>query len=79
MRVISEIKTCEDWMLKVSFTDGAVRLYDVKPLLASEAFTELKDPNLFKRVRNCSYFIEWENEADLSSDTLYLEGKAVSH
>lgn len=79
MRTISDIKACEDWILTVSFTDGAVRLFDLKPLLASEAFTELKDPDLFKRVRNCSYFIEWENEADLSSDTLYLEGKAVLH
>ncbi len=79
MRTISDVKAYEDWKLKVSFTDGAIRLYDVKPLLSSEAFIELNDPDLFKRVRNCSYFIEWENEADLSSDTLYLEGKEVFH
>lgn len=79
MRAITEIKVYEDWMLKVSFADGAIRLYDVKPLLTCEAFMELNDPVLFKRVRNCSYFIEWDNEADLSSDTLYLEGKELFH
>lgn len=61
MRTISDIKTDEDWKLRVSFPDGAIRLYDMKPLLESEAFIKLNDPDIFKSVSNCSYFIKQTN------------------
>ena len=77
MRNITAISANDDWSLDVSFDDGAHRQFDVKPLLDTEAFTALKNLGVFKRVRNGGYFVEWDNEADLSADTLYLEGKAI--
>jgi hypothetical protein len=77
MRIISAISANNDWSLDVSFNDGARRRFDVKPLLDTEAFIELKNIGLFKRVHNGGYFVEWDNEADLSADTLYLEGKSI--
>jgi hypothetical protein len=56
----------------------AQRRYDVKPLLTCEAFAALSDIDAFKKIRNGGYFVEWESEADLSADTLYLEGKPLS-
>lgn len=74
MRTISQIVACRDWTLDVTFADGSRRIYDVKPLLNTEAFEDLKDFNLFLQVRNCGYFVEWPSGADLSADTLCLAG-----
>ena len=76
MRVIRDREAYQNLTMKVSFTDGAVRMFDIKPLLACEAFEDLKDVKMFLNVHNRAYFVEWDNEADLSADTLYLDGKA---
>ncbi|MDD2735973.1 MAG: DUF2442 domain-containing protein [Desulfuromonadaceae bacterium] len=75
MRVITSIDTGNDWTLDITFDDGARRLFDMKPLLECEAFAALKNIEVFRSIRNGGYFVEWTNEADLSADTLYLEGK----
>lgn len=74
MRTITEISAQDDWTLNILFDNGATRHFDVKPLLGCEAFTELRRIEIFKSVSNHGYFIEWPNEADLSADTLYLQG-----
>lgn len=74
MRIISSVRANDDWTLDVIFADGAERRFDVKSLLNCEAFAELRTIGMFRTVRNGGYFVEWENEADLSADTLYLEG-----
>jgi len=71
---ITAVTANDDWTLDVAFKDGEERRFDVKPLLECEAFADLCNISLFKRIRNGGYFVEWENEADLSADTLYLEG-----
>lgn len=78
MRTITAIRANDDWTLDVSFADGAERRFDVKPLLDCEAFKELRDLSLLKTIRNGGYFVEWDNEADLSADTLYVEGSNIN-
>lgn len=77
MRKISSITTNDDWTLDTCFDNGELCRYDVKPLLDAEAFQGLQDLTMFKTARNGGYFVEWQNEADLSADTLYLEGSPV--
>ena len=77
MRIITEVHANDDLTLDVAFGDGVKRRFDIKPLLGCEAFSPLQNIGLFKTIRNCGYFVEWDNEADLSADTLYLEGKPV--
>jgi hypothetical protein len=67
----------DDWTLDLAFNDGAERRFDVKPLLDLEAFTSLRNIDTFKKIHNGGYFVEWDNEADLSADTLYLEGASI--
>ena len=75
MRSITAVTANDDWTLRVAFADGNERIFDVKPLLDCEAFAELRDISRFRTIRNQGYFVEWDNEADLSADTLYLEGR----
>jgi len=77
MRTITIIRANDDWTLDVAFNDGAERRFDVKPLLTYEAFKPLNNLKAFKAIRNGGYFVEWESEADLSADTLYLEGTSI--
>lgn len=77
MRTITTIHANDDWTLDVVFNDGAERRFDLKPLLDCEVFAPLRTLGLFKTVRNGGYFVEWANEADLSADTLYLQGISI--
>jgi hypothetical protein len=74
MRTITTVRANDDWTIDVSFADGEERRFDLKPLLECEAFVALRNMGMFKAVRNGGYFVEWANAADLSADTLYLEG-----
>lgn len=77
MRNISAIHANDDWTIDVAFDDGAERKFDVKPLLDCEAFEPLRNLNVFKAIRNLGYFVEWNNEVDLSADTLFLDGVSL--
>jgi hypothetical protein len=77
MRTITRVLASRDWTLDVTFADGSRRIFDVKPLLVTEAFEDLKDIGLFLQVRNGGFFVEWPTGADLSADTLCLEGVAA--
>lgn len=77
MKTIKAICAGNDWTLDITFTDGARRLFDMKPLLECEVFEPLRNIEMFRAVSNGGYFVEWPNEADLSADTLYLDGNNV--
>jgi hypothetical protein len=74
---IKDINITNDYCLIIDFETNEKKVFDLKPYLNKPVFQQLNDINYFKLVRNKGYFIEWPNEEDLSSDTLYYEGKAV--
>lgn len=63
----------DDFSLDLTFDDGSVRRFDVKPYLDYEVFKELKRLNYFKQVRIAFNTVQWPNEQDISPATLYLE------
>jgi hypothetical protein len=71
-RVVS-VKPGKNYTLEISFTNGELKSYDVKPLLNTGLFKELKNPALFNSVRPVMGSIQWENGLDLCPDTLYLD------
>lgn len=77
MKTISTLQANDDWTLDIAFTDGARRRFDVKPLFECDVFFGLRDIAMFKSVRNAGYFVAWANDADLTAETLYLEGAAL--
>jgi hypothetical protein len=66
----------ENWTLEATFSDGARRVFDVRPLLGCAALADLRDLGQFRQVRAHGYFVEWPSGADLSADTLYLGGRS---
>ncbi len=75
MRTLLRVTPLPGWRLEAVFADGATRTFDVTPLLDCEAFAALRDPAAFSDVRQHGYYVEWGCGADLSADTLYLDGE----
>jgi len=67
-----------DFSLDLEFNDGSVKRFDAKPYLEYEVFRELKDLNYFKQVRIAFGTVQWPHDQDISPETLYLEGVAMS-
>jgi hypothetical protein len=74
---IKSVEPLEDNKLLIDFTTGERKIYDIKPLYSLPIFSELKNKSLFKSFRIGKYYIEWPNGADLTADTLFIEGKPV--
>ena len=74
---VIEAKANEDFSLDLTFSDGKEKRFDVKPYLDYEVFRELKNPDYFKRIRIAFGTVQWQNEQDISPETLYLEGKDI--
>ncbi|MEI6817184.1 MAG: DUF2442 domain-containing protein [Bacteroidota bacterium] len=76
MRTIESLLPMDDYQLQVRFDNGIEKKVDLKPYLNLPVFAILKDVNIFQKVKNQGYFIEWQGlEIDLSADTLWHEGK----
>ena len=67
---IRQVRPLDNWALAVEAEDGRSGQFDVRPYLADEAFTPLRDIGEFRKVVNGFYFVEWDCGADLSADTI---------
>jgi len=74
---IKKVKPNRDYTLKLTFTNGEIKIFDMKPYLEIGIFRELKDPGLFNSVKPFLGSIQWKNGQDLCPDTLYLESKSL--
>ncbi len=77
MKIIN-VKPMKDYNLIVSFDDGRIIKYDVKPLLESKVFSPLKDMMFFKLVKPTWCGIEWTDDIDICADSIINDGIRVS-
>lgn len=68
---VKEVKPLDEYKLLLTFENGEVKLFDMKPYLDKGIFRELKNISLFKSARVNFDTVEWENEADIDPETLY--------
>ena len=68
---IRAVQSLPNFLLMLTFTDGSVRSFDMKPYLNIGVFRELADVALFNSVRPFLGSIQWRNGQDLCPDTLY--------
>jgi hypothetical protein len=62
----------------VLFENNERRRFDLKPYLGRGIFVRLRDPSLFRAARVIAGSVEWPGGLDLSYDTLYLGGQAIT-
>lgn len=77
---INWIQPCEDFVLKVAFNNGVVKLYDMKPKIEEASFSALKDRRVFSMVQVDSggYGVSWNDKIDLSENELWMNGKELN-
>ncbi len=75
MKTLSAVKALENYKLQCIFDDGTKKVADISVYLDAPAFVPLKQKEVFKKVSNENYFVEWKDcEVDLSADTLWHIG-----
>jgi Protein of unknown function (DUF2442) len=75
---ITFVEPLENFKLKLKFTDNSVREFDMKPYLSYPAFEDLAEVDLFKRATIFLGTVKWNEEIDMSPDTLFLESKLLA-
>ena len=68
---VKKVEPKEDYQLLLTFENGEIRMFDMKPYLNVGIFKELKDIQLFNTVKTSFDTIEWANEADFDPEVLY--------
>ncbi|WP_323813172.1 DUF2442 domain-containing protein [Cellvibrio sp. NN19] len=76
---VKSVEPLDNYKLKLLFTNGDLKIFDVAPYLEKGVFRELKDSSYFKQVKVVSGAIEWPHEQDFSNDTLFLLGISQEH
>ena len=67
----------DDFTLKVTFSNGETRIFDMAPYLEFGVFQELKDLQYFFKAGAKFGTVVWSNEQDICPDTLYEESKPI--
>lgn len=70
-----EVKPIENYMLQITFDNGEIKIFDVKPYLNLIQFKDLKNKDIFNSVKVAGLSIEWSNGADICPDELYNNSK----
>ena len=74
---VTNVKPEQNFTLKITFNNGEIKTFDVKPFLQIGMFKELQDLSLFNSVKPFLGSVQWANGIDLCSDTLYLDSKKI--
>jgi len=77
-RELKRVKAGSEYTLILTFDNGEVKVFDMKPYLNLGIFKELKDLKLFNSVRKSFDSVEWPNEADMDPEILYYESKSIA-
>lgn len=72
------VNVIEDYKLQITFDNGEVKIFDVKPYFGHKLFDELQDKDLFNTVKIAGLSIEWDNGADICPDELYNLTKEIN-
>ena len=73
---VIKVKALPDYFIVAEFKTGEVRRFDMRPYLDFQAYAALKERRLFMRAHVDHGTVVWNDEIDLSPDTLYLRGQA---
>ncbi len=71
---VTKVQALEGFELRLEFTDGSIKQFDVKPYLHFPAFERLKQGGFFSKAHVANGTVVWDDRLDLAPETLYLKG-----
>jgi hypothetical protein len=75
---VSDAKYIRDYLLKVTFNNGEIKLVDLQNSLQGPVFEPLKDKTFFRQFTIHFNTVEWKNGADFAPEYLFQLGKPIN-
>jgi hypothetical protein len=75
---VEKVKAIKDFKLLIVFTNSEEKVFDMKPYLDKGVFKALNEIDLFNKAHVAWGTVVWNEDLDMSPDTLYLDSKSVS-
>jgi len=72
---VIEAEYLKDYILKVTFNNGEIRLVDLQNSLQGPVFEPLKDKKVFRQFTIHYNTVEWQNGADFAPEYLFQVGE----
>lgn len=70
---VKSVKTIGNKMLRITFDNHEVRLFDVSKYLHYPVYEPLNNPVFFQKARALNGTVIWDENIDFAPETLYLE------
>jgi hypothetical protein len=77
MEHVIQVQLLKNYILKVAFRSGDVKLFDVKPYLYKGIFTKLRDEDFFNQAYVGYDTVCWPGDLDIAPETLYDKGTTL--
>ena len=74
---VKKVQPTDDYKLFLTFSNGEIRLFDMKPYLKKGIFIELNNFSMFNTAHVSFDTVEWDNGADFDPEVLYKLGKKI--
>ncbi len=75
---ITDAQYVRDYILRLTFNDGAVKLVDFTPLMQKGICKKLQDLDYFRNFTLDPFTVDWNNEIGFAPESLYERGVSVS-
>lgn len=70
---VVDVEPINNYMLRLTFTNGERRIFDAKPLFDFPVFKPLRIKAFFETVKVDHGTVQWPKDIDYCPDTLYVE------
>jgi len=68
---VDSVQPGEDYTLRLRFTNGEVRCFDMRPYLNLPVYRPLENPGFFALAHTDYGTVVWPDEIDIAPETLY--------
>jgi len=75
---VTKVIPKDDFILFLEFETGEKGEFDCKTLFDKKPFQVLQDKHFFKKAKNAFGTVVWNDEIDISPETLYRESKKLN-
>lgn len=75
---VTKVEPHTNYILKLWFDNGEVKLFDVKPYIQGEWFNQLANIDYFNTVKVNGYSVKWKDGQDICPDELYENSIGLS-
>ena len=75
---VTSAEYVRDYILKLTFNDGAVKTVDFTPLMQKGICRKLQDMDYFRNFSLDPFTVDWNNEIGFAPESLYERGIAVA-